>query len=199
MKGLLSLLSLVLVTLNLLGTILAQTQPVDIPPPLRVLVPFEKTWEVMVETLQKREQTFLKQAREDGEILSQHFEYSSGPLTESHIAKIGVKLRLIEGDWVRVTYQYEIEMALIKEGETLVTVNANVRALKREFLGDQEWIEIPSNGRLESELLTDFGKHMFGQLFTLAEPKKGFWEHAPGYVKDADVQPRIVGPERPPL
>jgi len=175
-----------------------QTQPVNIPPPLRVHIPFEQAWEGMVETLRQRELEFVTEKREDGEIETRQFEYSSGPLTESHIAKIGVRPKLIEGDWVRVNYYYKVEMALIEEGETLVTVSANVRALKREFLGNQEWVEIPSNGRLEGDLLTAFGRRMFGQLFSLAEPKKGFWEQAPGYVKDADLQPRVVGPERPP-
>lgn len=176
----------------------AQTQPANIPPPLRVHLPFEKAWEGMVEALQNRQQEFIKKAREDGEIQTEYYEYSSGPLTESHIAKIGVRPKLVNGDWIRVSYQYRVDLDLIEEGETLVTVNANVRALRREFLGKQEWVEIPSNGRLEADLLTDFGKLMFGQLFSLAQPKKGFWEQAPGYVKDADIQPRVVGPERPP-
>ncbi len=175
-----------------------QTQAIDIPPPLRVRIPFEKSWQGMVETLRARQHPFVKQGQEEGEIQTEYYEYSSGPLTESHIAKIGVKPRLIEGDWVRVTYQFRVEMALIKEGDTLVTVSAKIQALKREFLGAQKWVEIPSNGRLEAGLLTDFGKLMFGQLFTLAQSKKGFWEQAPGFIKDADVQPRIVGPERPP-
>ena len=177
---------------------LGQTQAVDIPPPLRVKIPFEKSWQGMVETLQERQLPFVKQGQEEGEIQTDYHEYSSGPLTESHIAKIGVKPRLIEGDWVRVTYRFTVEMDLIKEGDTLVTVSAKIQALQREFLGTQKWVEIPSNGRLESELLSEYGKRMFGQLFTLAEPRKGFWEQAPGYVKDADVQPRIAGPERPP-
>lgn len=176
--------------------VLAQPAPRYIPPPLKVSIPFETAWKGMLDTLEGKEYELLSQDRGKGVILTEFREFSSGPLTESHIAKVGEKPKLIDGEWVRVLYQYDVLVQLIAERETVVTVNANVKALKRNFLGGDEWVEIPSSGRLEEELLTLFGRHLFGEKFSLAAPKKGFWEQMPGYVPEADVQPQIVGPER---
>jgi hypothetical protein len=47
--------------------------------------------------------------------------------------------------------------------------------------------------------LSQFGQHLFGETFSLQEPKKGFWERDPTYAPDPDERiPRIVGPERIP-
>ena len=171
-----------------------------VPPPLRIYIPFEAAWDGMVETLEKNEFELLRQNRGQGFILSSLREHSSGLLTESQISKIGEKPKLIDGDWVRVRYQYEIRVELIADRETVVTVDANIQALKREYLGKETWIEIQTIGKLEETLLTQFGQHLFGDAFSLQEPNKGFWERDPTYAPGQERQgvPRIVGPERLP-
>ena len=169
------------------------------PPPLRIYIPFEAAWDGMVEALGKNEFELLRQDRGQGFILSSFREYSSGLLTESHISKIGEKPKLIDGDWVRVRYQYEIRVELITDRETVVTVDANIQALKREYLGRETWIEIQTIGKLEETLLTQFGQHLFGETFSLQEPQKGFWERDPTYAPHPYERiPRVVGPERIP-
>lgn len=168
----------------------------SLPPPLRLHVPFETVWKSVKETLESREEEIVFEDRAQGRILTRSREFSSGPLTESHIAKIGEKPKLVEGVWVRVEYQYDVTVTLIADKETILTVDCNIRALKREFLGEEKWIKIPSKGRLEAELLTAVGRDLFGQTFSLTEPRKGFWEREPGYVPEVDLSPQIVGPER---
>ncbi len=175
-----------------------RTTKANLPPPLRIHIPFAAAWETMLETIEKKGMAVAEKQQARGIVITDYLEYSSGPLTESHIAKVGDRPRLSDGDWVRVKYQYEITVLLLTERETLVTVNSNIRALKREFLGGEKWIDIASNGRLESDLLTLFGQHLFGEGFSLSESKKGFWDRSPGYVPGVDVRPRIVGPERKP-
>ena len=170
-----------------------------VPPPLRIHIPFEAAWDGMVETLEKNEFESFRQDRGQGYILSSFREYSSGLLTESHISKIGEKPKLIDGDWVRVRYQYEVFVELIASRETVVTVYTNIEALKREYLGTETWVKIPTIGKLEETLLTQFGQHLFGETFSLQEPKKGFWERDPTYAPGQERGvPRIVGPERLP-
>ncbi len=170
-----------------------------VPPPLRIHIPFEAAWDGMVETLEKNEFELLQRSRGQGFILSSFRESSSGLLTESHISKIGEKPRLIDGDWVRVRYQYEVFVELIANRETVVTVYANIEALKREYLGTETWVKIPTIGKLEETLLTQLGQSLFGQNFSLQEPKKGFWERDPSYAPGQERGvPRIVGPERVP-
>jgi hypothetical protein len=153
----------------------------------------------MVETLGEDEFELLHQDRGKGFILSSFREYSSGLLTASHIRKIGEEPKLIDGDWVRVRYQYEIRVELIADRETVVTVDANIQALKREYLGKETWVEIQTIGTLEETLLTQFGQLVFGETFSLQEPKKGFWERDPTYAPNPYERiPRIVGPERIP-
>ncbi len=196
MKWLIVALPLLLWMESGLAPVHAQPARRYIPPPLKVSIPFDAAWKGMIETLEGKEYELLSQDRGKGGVLTDFREFSSGPLTESHISKVGEKPKLIDGEWVRVLYQYDVQVQLIAERETVVTVNANIKALKRNFLGGDEWVEIPSSGRLEEELLTLYGRRLFGEKFSLAEPRKGFWERMPGYVPEADVQPQIVGPER---
>ncbi|MFQ5928477.1 MAG: hypothetical protein ACE5MK_02185 [Acidobacteriota bacterium] len=175
-----------------------QTKRHFIPPPLRIYIPFEAAWNGMSETLGKNDLEIIRQDRAQGLILSSFREYISGPLTESHISKIGERPKLIDGDWIRVRYRYEVFVEFIKEKETLVTVHANIEALEHKFLGTENWVNIQTNGNLEEKLLTEFGQLLFGQNFTLQEPKKGFWERDPTYLPDFEERiPRIAGPERP--
>lgn len=170
-----------------------------IPPPLRVYAPLERVWSEMQAVLEKQGSGIARESRSRGHLVTEFREYSSGPLTERHIAKIGEKKKLLDGEWVRVKYKLEILVEFIQERETLITVNANIKALKREFLGSESWVDIPTNGRLEENFLTEFGQSLFGQNFTLPEPEKGFWDRAPVYVPDPEEQiPKIVGPEKPP-
>lgn len=171
---------------------------VFIPPPLRVYVSFQSTWNGVLETLKERNLEITRQDQSQGYIATRYWEYTSGPLTENHIAKIGHKPKLPDGEWVRVEYQLEILVELIQVRETLLTVNANIRALKREFLGPEVWVNVPTNGRLEEDFLTDFGKLIFGESFTLRTARKGFWQREPSYLPEMEERiPKIVGPERP--
>jgi hypothetical protein len=186
------------VSLLVFSQLMILGQKRNLPPPLRVHVPLEASWETMGLTLELNELPVKVQSRDSGTVTTDFVEYSSGPLTSSHIAKVGDLPKLLDGDWVRVGYQYEISFVFIEEKETLVNVNANVRALKRQFLGGDEWVDISSNGRLEADLLTAFGQLMFGDSFSLEQPKKGYWDRTPGYIQDADIRPRVAGPERKP-
>ena len=98
---------------------------------------------------------------------------------------------------MRVNYQYEILIEFIQEKETVITVDANIEALERNFLGNEKRVSIPSNGSLEEKLLINFGQSLFGQNFNLQKPKKGYWERDPVYLPLPTNQfPSIAGPER---
>lgn len=170
-----------------------------IPPPLRMDIPFEAAWNGILLTLMDHEFEILRQDRGQGSILTSFREYSSGPLTESHINKIGETPKLVDGEWVRVQYRYEVLVELISERETVLTVYSNIEALKREFLGTEDWVKIEPTGKLETELLTQFGKSLFGEAFSLLAPQKGYWDQDPVYLPNpAERIPGVVGPERLP-
>ena len=170
-----------------------------IPPPLRMDIPFEAAWNGILLTLMDHEFEILRQDRGQGSILTSFREYSSGPLTESHINKIGETPKLVDGEWVRVQYRYEVLVELISERETVLPVYSNIEALKREFLGTEDWVKIETTGKLETELLTQFGKSLFGEAFSLLAPQKGYWDKDPVYLPNpAERIPGVVGPERLP-
>ncbi len=169
----------------------------NLPPPLRLHVPFETVWKVTETELEtEQEEPLLLKDRAQGRFMTPFREFSSGLLTESHIEKIGERPKLIDAVWKSVQYQYDVGLTLIDDKQTLLTVDVNIRALKREFLGAESWVNIPSNGRLETDLLNLIGRNLFGQSFSLAAPKKGFWEREPGYIQDAEINPQVIGPER---
>ncbi len=144
-------------------------------PPLRVHIPFEAAWEGMLDVLREENWTVAREKRAKGEIHTGSRLYISGPLTEDHMDKIGERPRLSGAQWKRVDYHYEVSIQLVSGRETLITVDTNIKALKRGFLGEEDWVAIPSNGRLEEGLLTRFGQSLFGQTFSLTRSKKGFW------------------------
>ena len=177
---------------------MAQKQRSFIPPPLKVEVSFDRAWDAISETLDEVDLEIVHQNRGKGAVVTNFREYSSGPLVDSHIAKIGEKPKLIDSQWLQVRYRYEILMEFIHQRETLVTVHAEIEALKREFLGTESWVKIVTNGKLEEEILTRFGRRLFGQSFNLETPQKGFWERDPSYLpSEEERNPKIIGPERP--
>lgn len=179
---------------------LSQFERTHLPPPLRVFIPFENAWQAMEDTLKdeiKIPAADLDRAR--GTIQTEYHDYISGPLTKDHIAKIGNRPDLIDGAWSRAEYRYDITLQLISARDTVVTVNTHIRAEKRSFLGETSWVDIKSNGRLESQLLTEFGRKVFGSDFALEQPRRGFWEHDPEYAAPPiSNDPKVARPERPP-
>ena len=143
-------------------------------PPLRLGVPFQAAWNTMLEVLDDENWKRVREDRGRGEILTGYREYMSGPLTAAHLDKIGVRPRLPDGEWVRVRYRYDLSVSLIRERQTTVTVDSDIQALKRNFLGREEWVEIDSTGRVEKQLLTAFGQALYGVDFSLEKRRKGF-------------------------
>ena len=149
------------------------------PGPLRIQIPFDPAWKAINEVVATKTLKIWHEEKSQGKLVTVFHEYSSGSIVESHIDKIGVRPKLIDAEWIRVRFQYLISLEFVGANETLVLVNADIEALKRDFLGHEEWVEIPSSGKLEVDFLTDFGKHLFGQKFRLDLPKKRFWEKPP--------------------
>ncbi|MEE8348154.1 MAG: hypothetical protein V3R94_01185 [Acidobacteriota bacterium] len=169
------------------------------PAPLRLEIPFEAAWNGMLLTLLEKDFEILNQDRGQGSIRSNFREYSSGPLTESHIGKIGDIPKLVDGEWMSVKYQYEVIVELIAERETVLTVYANIEALKREFLGAENWTPIETSGKLEVELLNQFGKSLFGEAFSLPDREEAYRDKAPVPLRQPlERIPSVVGPERIP-
>lgn len=170
----------------------------ELPEALRLNVPFQPAWDAMLATLKDKKLEVEQTDRARGTIVTAYREYSSGPMTDSHIAKIGVKPKLVDAEWVKVQYRFSVEIQIIESRVTLANADADIKALKRDFLGTQTWVDIATNGELETDLLTAFGKQLFGERFELAKRKRGFWEREPRYVPDAEQTiPKVVGPERP--
>ena len=192
---------LALFLLAVAATTWGQFKKTYLPPPLRVFIPFPVAWKTLLDTI--KDSTQIPVAEEDrvsGRIVTEFHDYIDGPLTDSHISKIGDRPALRDGNWIKARYRYEIEVLLIAEKETLVTVYVSIQALKREYLGEESWVDIRSIGRLESDLLTAYGKSLFGEQFALEQPKKGFWQRDPS--REVDVKermPTVAAPERPPL
>ncbi|MEJ2077542.1 MAG: hypothetical protein P8020_07680 [Acidobacteriota bacterium] len=167
--------------------------------PLRVHAPLPSAWTTMHDTLKDARFSISEEDRGKGTILTDYREYISGPLTEEYLSKIGQAPKLADAYWIRAEYRFDIEIRFVEQKETLVTVNADVRGLRRDFLGHETWVPIPTNGSREEDLLTQFGKLLFGDQFALDGSKKGLWERDKMLVPP-DVSgtiPKTTSPERP--
>ncbi len=170
-----------------------------IPPPLRIQVPFEAAWNAMHDALQARNARIDHENRGRGEIRTEYTEFISGPLTKDYLPKLGETPKLGDAYWVKAEFRYDITVQLIEAKETLVYINTDVRGLKRDFLGKETWVSIPTNGNKEEELLNQFGRRLFGERFTLDTPGPGLWRREPRNTP-SDLSgrvPRTTGPERP--
>ena len=170
----------------------AEDEPV---PPQQMEIPFETAWATMQELLAANEIQVISENRGQGYIKTGFKEYASGLLTKSHLEKIAVDTETSDGSYDKVEYQYEIEIRLVSERMTILTVDANIRALHRNFLGEEKWIKLKSNGRREEFLLNSFGKILWGEDWEMEyskerRPKKRF-------VLPADLNERVASPERP--
>lgn len=153
----------------------------------------------MHDTLKSEGFAIAKEDRVKGTIVTDYHEYISGALTDQYLPKIGQAPRLADASWIRAEYRFDIELGFVEQKETLVIVNADIRGLKRDFLGTETWVPIPTNGSREEDLLTKFGKMMFGDTFALDGSKNGLWERDRTFIP-ADVSgriPKTSSPERP--
>ncbi len=164
-------------------------------PPQQMEIPFETAWSTMQELLQTNDIKISSENRGQGYIKTRYKEFASGLLTQSHLEKIGLDTETSDGSYEKVEYQYEIEIRLVSEKITFITVDANIRALHRNFLGEEKWVNIKSNGHREEFLLNSFGKILWGDDWEMEytkerRPKKRF-------LLPSDLHERVASPERP--
>lgn len=169
-----------------------------LPPPLRIHAPVQVAWEAMLETLELQGYKVSMKDKASGKIQTIMHEYTSGTLTASHIKKIAERVGLLDGDWIRVQYRYDLQIEFLSETETVIVVDTNIRGLMRKFLGGEEWIQLDSRGRLEEDLILDFGKHLFGETFSYDRPRPEFWEQKPGDFREITERPTRMVPNRRP-
>jgi len=164
-------------------------------PPQRFDIPFETAWPTMHELLEANEIGIISENRGQGYIKTAFKEYASGLLTRSHLEKIGMDTEISEGSYEKVEYQYEIEITLVSDKQVIITVDANIRALYRNFMGEEKWVPIKTNGRREEALLNSFGKVLWGEEWEMEYTKDRRVKRK--FVLPADLHERVASPERP--
>lgn len=149
----------------------------------------------MHELLETNEISIISEDRARGFIKTGYKEFASGLLTQSHLEKIGTETEISEGSYLKVEYQYEISIRLVSERVTIITADANIRALHRNFLGEEKWIPIKSSGRQEEHLLNSFGKILWGEEWEMEYTKNKRPKRK--YLLPPDLHERVASPERP--
>lgn len=161
-------------------------EEVDLPPAQRWRAGFPVVRTEVERAFQELGLVLDESVTAQGKIVSQFKEYISGITTAVHLDRIAVRPKLSGGSWVRVRYRTEIELEPIQKNETLARGSANIEALQRDFRGKEEWIQLPSRGVLEEEILTRIGQNLFGQRYQIDWPKKrGYWDRSPQAVPEA--------------
>ena len=169
-----------------------------LPPPLRIHAPFQAAWGAMLETLELQGYKVSMKDKASGKIQTIMHEYTSGTLTASHIKKIAERVGLLDGDWIKAQYRYDLQIEFLSETETVIVVDTNIRGLMRKFLGGEEWIQLNSRGRLEEDLILYFGKHLFGETFSYDRPRPEFWEQKPEDFRELTERPTRMAPDHRP-
>jgi len=171
----------------------AQTAKPDLPDPIKFLNTYNQ---VLNMTRAVMEDMGLKIEREDrvgGKISTRPYEFITGSLTADELAKVAVRKDTLTGDWIKARYTAEAVVEIVSPKETMLTINADVEALRRDVDGTEKWIPLESLGTVERKVLGRVSVKLLG-TDAPAEPRKGFWGQKPQPVDPR--QPRFPGPSK---
>ena len=178
-------------------TLETQKSNVSIPDPLRFYTKYERVWEGVRSTLVEMDFDIESEDRAGGKIKTRFSVFSSGGLTSGDLVKFCSPPRLTDGSWVKARYSIETVLERLGQSEILFTANVNVEGTKRDFAGNETWIECSTTGTLERRLYSLVGKKLLGGGFFPSQ-KQGFWDKKPQPVPRRKTAPTLPKPDRPP-
>lgn len=156
----------------------------------------ENIWTLSHKVLDEMDLKVEMEDRTAGFIRTKPHEFVSGTLAAEELAKVAVLPDPRDGVWVKGRFSLMVETEVVRGAETLVTISTKVEALKREFSGQERWIELKSLGTLERRFLGRLNLKLFGN--ELESPgKEGFWDKKPQPVPEPkNKPPNLAKPDR---
>ena len=179
--------------------LLAQNKPSIPPDPVKYINKFEIVWETARDILNDLGFKIELEDRARGRIVTKPQELIAGALTASELDKVATKPEALNASWLKARYAVEMLVEIVQSSETLVTVRANIEALKRDLSGEESWLACKSNGSLERRILGKLSTKLLSPNLKASE-KKGFWDRPPQPVASPKESPRplpVPDRERP--
>ena len=170
----------------LVAPLCAQQQKPDLPDPIKFLNTYDQVLNTTRSVLTEMEFNIELDDRKKGRIVTRPYDFISGSLTASETEKVAV-IRDISANWIKARYSVEAVVEIVAQRESMITVNVDIEALRRDLDGTEKWVRLDSLGVLERRVLGRISVKLLG-TDAPAEPRKGFWGQKPQPVEP--IQPR---------
>jgi len=187
--------------LTLLGSLVAplaaQNKPSTPPDPIKYIGRFDSIWNTELSVLNEMGLKIETVDRGNGRIISKPYEFITGSLSGSELAKIA-HLPEVHANavWVRGRYTVEVVTEIIQGNENKVTVLVSPQGLKRDLAGKEDWVDWASNGSIERRILGRLSVKLHSP--NKGDDKKGFWDQPAQSIPRPNESPRLSTPERRP-
>ena len=172
----------------------SQTQKPNIPDPIRFLTKYDIVANVVRTVLEEMDFSIELENRKGGRTVTRPYEFITGSLTASEVAKYAMTNKMPTGNLLKARYSAEVLLDIVRPTETMVTVRAKIEVLNRNFDGTEKWTSLESLGTIERRILGKISTKLMSTAAPFEEPK-GFWNQKPQPVDPR--QPRgIPSPPR---
>jgi hypothetical protein len=171
----------------------AQSQKPNLPDPIKFVNKFDVVANVVRAVFEDMDLRIELDDRRGGRIVTRPYEFITGSLTSSEVAKVAIKNDTLTGNWIKAQYSAEAILEIVSPAETMVTVRTKIEALNRDVDGTEKWVALDSLGTLERRILGKISVKLLGNDAP-DNQRKGFWGQDPQPVDPR--QPRM--PTAPP-
>ena len=156
----------------------AETQKPNLPDPVKFVNKVDIVANVVRAVLEDMNLQIELEDRKSGKIVTRPYEFITGSLTSSEVAKVAVKKDTITGSWLKARYAVEALFEIVSPTETMVTVRTKMEALNREVDGTEKWLPLDSLGVYERRVLSKISMKLLGNDTNIYD-NKGFWGKTP--------------------
>jgi hypothetical protein len=106
----------------------------------------------------------------EGKFVTKHLVFSKGITVRTDLEHISNPSASETRNWTRARYFLEIVVLPLDEKRSQLQVTAHIQGMVNDFTGSR-WIDVPTNGRLEDEVLRGLAGRILG--IDLSLNKKG--------------------------
>lgn len=171
----------------------AQSEKPNLPDPVRFIYKYDRVANMVYAVLTDMGYKIELDDRKGGKILTRPYEFITGSLTATEVAKVAASSNPITGNLIKAQYTVEALLEIISPTETMVTIRTKVEALNRDVDGTDKWMPYDSLGTFERRILGRISAKLL-EGTAPKEEKKGFWGKSPQPVDSR--RPRYPTPSR---
>ncbi len=171
----------------------AQSEKPNLPDPVKFIYKYDRVANVVYSVLNDLGYKIELDDRKGGKIVTRPYEFITGALTPTEVAKVASQSAPATGSFIKAQYAVEALLEIVSPTETMVTIRTKMEALSRDVDGTDKWVPLESLGTFERRILGRINAKLL-EGTAPQEEKKGFWGKSPQPVDPR--RPRYPTPTR---